>query len=137
MKTLSLRPEWAHLLLTGEKTVEVRSWKTDYRGDILIVSSAAKRKGLISGYALIVYELVDIVPMTEKYLEEAYMEEIPEGNYYAWLLDNPKEIIPFPVKGKLHLYDTPDDLIKYTHTETEEEAEEVFNKYWKPLFDKA
>lgn len=136
MKALSLRPEWAHLVLTGEKTVEVRSWKTDYRGDVLICSSGMKRKGLISGYGLIVAELVDIHELTEDDLDEACLDEMPNEKAYAWVLDNFKDIKPFPVKGQLKLFDVDDSEIVYTPAETEEEAEENYITYWKPLFDK-
>ena len=136
MKALSLRPEWAHLVLCGEKTIECRSWKTDYRGNILICSSAIKRKGLISGHGLIVAELVGIHEFTENDLEEACMDEIPNRKTFAWEFDNFKDIKPFPVKGQLKLFDIDDSLIQYLHGETEEEAEENYNTYWKPLFYK-
>lgn len=39
MKTLSIRCQYAYLICLGIKTVENRSWKTNYRGDLLIHSS--------------------------------------------------------------------------------------------------
>jgi len=39
MKALSVRQPWANLIAAGKKTIETRKWATDYRGQILIVSS--------------------------------------------------------------------------------------------------
>ncbi len=36
MKTLSVRQPWAWLLVQGIKTVENRTWRTNYRGPLLI-----------------------------------------------------------------------------------------------------
>ena len=38
MKVLTIREPWASLIITGYKTYEFRSWKTNYRGKILIHS---------------------------------------------------------------------------------------------------
>ena len=36
MKALSVRQPWAHLIITGIKDIENRTWRTTYRGPILI-----------------------------------------------------------------------------------------------------
>jgi hypothetical protein len=36
MRALSIRQPWAHLIIFGGKDVENRTWKTDYRGPLLI-----------------------------------------------------------------------------------------------------
>jgi ASCH domain-containing protein len=36
MKTLSIRQPWAHLILSGIKRVENRSWITSHRGPLII-----------------------------------------------------------------------------------------------------
>lgn len=36
MKCISIKQPWAWLITSGVKDVENRTWKTDYRGDILI-----------------------------------------------------------------------------------------------------
>ena len=40
MKALSIIPWYAMDILEGYKTVECRTWKTNYRGPILICSSS-------------------------------------------------------------------------------------------------
>ena len=36
MKALSVRQPWAELIVAGLKDVENRTWRTDYRGPVLI-----------------------------------------------------------------------------------------------------
>jgi hypothetical protein len=36
MRVLSIRQPWAHLIVTGQKRIENRTWTTDYRGPLLI-----------------------------------------------------------------------------------------------------
>lgn len=36
MKVLTIRQPWASLIILGYKRFEFRSWKTSYRGDLLI-----------------------------------------------------------------------------------------------------
>ena len=37
---------------------------------------------------------------------------LEEDECYAWQLKDIRPVVPFPVKGKLHLYDVDDKLIK-------------------------
>ena len=85
MKALTLLPDWAMLMFQGEKTVEFRTWKTDYRGDVIICSSARKVKGCISGHALLVANLVEVVPFTKSHLDAAAMDYMPSQTGYAWI----------------------------------------------------
>ena len=39
MKCLSLRQPYAELVVTGKKTIEIRSWNTKFRGEFLIHAS--------------------------------------------------------------------------------------------------
>ena len=75
MRAISVKQPWAHWIWTGIKGIETRTWKTDYRGDILIVSSkvadeAALRTDLgissepmLYGVALCVVDIVACHPM--------------------------------------------------------------------------
>lgn len=138
MKAISIKPHFAHQILCGIKTTEYRTWQTKYRGNLLICSSAApKEKGTISGHALIVCRLNDIEPLSKRELREIGVDENPDKPIYGWRLTDFKTIKPFPVKGKLNLYEVDDNLIEYIDDEqmTSKELDEVFNKYFKPLFD--
>ena len=102
MKAISLKQPWANLITSGEKTIETREWGTDYRGEILIVSSKLP-KIEPAGCAVAVAELADCRPMTRDDEKAACCAIYP--NAQAWVLKNIRAIKPFPVKGMLRLYD--------------------------------
>lgn len=52
MKALSVRGDYVMSMISGRKKVEYRSWKTNYRGPILMCSTAKKVAGAAPGYAL-------------------------------------------------------------------------------------
>ena len=132
MKALSIHPLYAMCIVTGQKTVECRSWTTNYRGDILICSTAKKEKGTIPGHALGVVTLEDIVPFQRKHLKGAMMDEYyPED--YAWILTNPRVIKPFPVKGKLSLWTCEHEIEYLSKPKNEKEDEELGRIYWDPI----
>jgi hypothetical protein len=39
MKIITIRQPWAHLIVNGRKNIENRSWRTSYRGPVLIHAS--------------------------------------------------------------------------------------------------
>ena len=43
MKAISIRQPWLELIIRGEKTLEIRSWRTNIRGDVLLCASAAPK----------------------------------------------------------------------------------------------
>lgn len=40
------------------------------------------------------------------------MSEMPDKPAYAWLLKDMRPVRPFPVKGRLHLFDVPEEQIE-------------------------
>lgn len=107
LKALSIHPEYVMQILNKTKTIEYRSWRTHYRGDILICSTAKKKKGTVSGHAMCVVSL----------------DDVREGRYdYEWQISNVRYIRPIPLKGKLSLW-TYDGDIEYI---TEQEAREIW-----------
>ena len=135
MKALSLMPYWADMVMWGDKTIEVRTWQTDYRGDLLICSSSRKQSGFIPGHALCVVTLTGIEPFGPEHCEAAGFEpgEMPEKASYAWHLDNLQWVEPFAVKGSLHLFDVPDDKISYIDPfEDERQQKEVLRRLYLP-----
>lgn len=131
MKALSVKQPWASAIATGKKTIETRTWATDYRGPLLIVASktpdkamleftaslAQNRKqyldSLVYGKAVALVRLIDCMPMT-KADEDAAMCPLCDGAF-AWVLSNIYRIPePFPVSGQLGLFDvntTPNDIL--------------------------
>lgn len=102
MKALSVKQPWANLIASGEKTIETRVWATDYRGDILIVSSKQPRIEP-AGCAVAVVELTDCRPMMLS--DEAAAKCPIYDDAVAWVLRNIRAIEPFPMRGQLGLFE--------------------------------
>lgn len=102
MMALSIKQPWANLIASGKKTIETRVWETDYRGPLLIVSSKTPAIAP-AGCALAIAELIDCRPMTKRDEVAAQCEIYP--NAFAWVLTDIRPITPFPVKGRLGLYE--------------------------------
>lgn len=136
MKALSLNPEAAMAIFEEQKSIECRTWKTNHRGKILICSSARKEPGFISGHALCTADLTDIEPFNESHLKGAMMEVMPNVPCYAWHLDNVEVVKPFPVRGKLGMFDVDDELIEVfgaddiSYAMTDDEFDLYYQKYY-------
>lgn len=119
MKALSVRQPWAELIARGEKTVEVRSWATSYRGPLLICAGAAwhplgvKLHGRIGarGAAVCVVQLVDCRPITAADSDAAKIE-VDESHGYAWVLESPVRVEPIELSGRLGLFTPPQEAIR-------------------------
>jgi tetratricopeptide (TPR) repeat protein len=117
---LAVRQPWAWALVTGAKDIENRSWKTQHRGTVVILASAAKilvkaiNKGAhppppISfqyGALIGVVDLLDVSPLSEE------LETNPwASGPYCWRMGNARCFAePIPAKGQLNLYTLPPDL---------------------------
>lgn len=103
IKAFSIKEPWASMIYNGKKTIETRTWKTDYRGELLLCASK-KPESDLSGCAFATCILSDIHKMTEVDVDAACCTVYP--NAYAWMLDNIHRLnVLFPVKGKLSLFD--------------------------------
>ncbi len=115
MKALSVRNPWATLIADGEKTIECRTWRTNYRGDIIICSSLRPEfEDMLQGHALCIARLEKIEPFTCNHLKDACLDNMPYEMCYAWHLSNIRKIKPFRIKGRLNLFSIDDRLIKIT-----------------------
>jgi len=103
MKAISINQPWASLIAEGKKTVETNTYETEYRGDILIVSSKCPMKGYSLGQALCIANLINCRPLTKED-EEAAMVKFLRG-MFAWIFSDIRTIKPFPVKGKNGIYE--------------------------------
>lgn len=139
MKALTLYPAYAIQVMIGVKTIELRTWKTDYRGDILITANSKLRKGTIPAHALCIAELYDIRPAKISDADAAVCppSEITD-NLYSWLLRNVRIIEPISIKGKLSLWNadvnpnvimTANDYMKLS----DDEMTEFFIQHWNDI----
>ena len=125
MKVLSIIEPYATLIKDGVKTIETRSWKTNYRGELYIHASSTKmpreykenlelmslidKEKLNYGSIICSCELVDCIEMTEQFIEyiknnnkTEYLIGLYSTGRYAWILKNVK-ILDTPIKAKGHL----------------------------------
>ena len=79
MKTLSVIQPWASLIAIGAKTIETRSWATNYRGSIAIHASKGFPKGC--------QELVSTLPYTVAFLDAGIEMEDPCAVGYRTIAD--------------------------------------------------
>ena len=90
------------MIASGKKTIEIRSWKTNYRGLLLICSSRTPNIEL-AGHAIAIVTLYDCLPMRIKDVKGACCKY--EKGHYSWHFKDIRKLPePFPVKGKLGLY---------------------------------
>lgn len=107
----------------GRKSIEVRSKKTSYRGDVLICSSAKPvYPGMESGVTLGLVELYDIKPIKDFTPEDWENTRIPKEKRekitkgFGWLMRNPRRVVEMPIKGQLGIYNlvyTKGEIIQY------------------------
>jgi hypothetical protein len=121
-KALTVKQPWADLLTRvvfrdesgeyhAEKTIEVRTRNINYRGDLLICSSAKPvdpwgrhPAGVTCGFV----ELYDTKPVEDFTPEDWAATCIPEDQRpkkgWGWLMRNPRRVVEMPIKGQLGLY---------------------------------
>lgn len=127
--TLSVKQPWAELIASGRKTIEMRTWRTSYRGELLITASSSPRNfplegaRLPSGVAVCLVDLVDIQEFTIDDLPAAGYEghelfkarnrwkagldmNLSDAPVYGWRLARPRRVEPVPIKGRLHIFMT-------------------------------
>ena len=119
MRALSIKQPWAWAIANKLKTIETRKWCPNHRGDILIVASLKPDKLLLEwlveqrgegilgqveyGKAIAIVELVDCKPMEMR--DEAAALCTCYIGACSWFLENVRKIKPFPVTGRLGLYE--------------------------------
>lgn len=112
MKALVVKQPFADLISRGIKTIELRSWKTKYRGDILILASKSpKIDRLLSGCMICVVTLIDIRRGDMRDDKAACCEVYDDD--WLWILDNPRKVKNKPTKGELKLFEIDDTLIEF------------------------
>ena len=125
MKVITIKQPWATLIAKGYKEYEFRTWKTKYRGNILIHAGKGIDKNAIkrfkhlnleypSGYIIAKATITDCVLVDDEFREEminkdplVYKGLSTKENWdgYGFKLENVKEIKPIKVNGKLSLWD--------------------------------
>ncbi len=121
MKCLSVSQPFADLIILGKKTIELRKWNTNYRGELLIHAPLkirkedAKRlkidKKFVIGAIVGKVEIYDVKKYdSPKQLQSDQKFHFASRNFqektYGFLLKNAKSLrIPIPYKGQLGLFE--------------------------------
>ena len=117
MKVLTIKQPWATLIAKGYKEYEFRTWKTKYRGDILIHAGKSIDKKAMSRFEeynldypqsriIAEVEIVDCIKVDKEFNEMINKLNSPvygskERTGYAWKLDNIKKMnIDMTITGK-------------------------------------
>lgn len=126
MKVITIKQPFATLIAEGIKEYEFRTWKTKYRGDILIHAGKGIDKKAMEKYKNLNLEyqsgkIIAKATITDCiYLDESLKQILKEKNYsiyhnvlkenstwkgYAFKLENIQKIPPIEIKGKLSLWE--------------------------------
>ena len=109
MKAVTVWEPYASAIAKGLKKYETRSWKTNYRGPIVIHASARKMNnervtlaenvGILKpkySQVVAIADLTDCIQMTRDFILKQNATEVSFGNWcvgkYAWKLENIKII---------------------------------------------
>lgn len=125
MKVITIKQPFASLIAAGIKKYEFRTWKTNYRGELLIHAGKGVDKKAMkkfekynleypSGAIIAKVNLSDCIKVDEdfrKVLEEenplVYSSIIKHSEWegYAFKMENVVEIDPIEINGKLSLWE--------------------------------
>ncbi len=124
MKVITIKQPWATLIAKGYKEYEFRTWKTKYRGDVLIHAGKKIDKKAMERFKYLNLEypvgkiiaqatITDCVYVDEEFAQKMYKKDpiVYKGliskdnrNGYGFKLENVKEVCPIEVNGKLSLW---------------------------------
>jgi ASCH domain len=126
VKALCVKQPHAFALIYGHKRIENRTWRTNYRGPLIIHASKAvneiKPRELDGRWLRIIpeirplkatdfgclYGLVDLTDCVP--FERVKGQPYAEGPW-CWIVANPRPLLRTPYRGKLQLFDVDDELI--------------------------
>jgi hypothetical protein len=118
LPAISIRQPWAELIISGKKSIEIRSWSTEYRGHFWVHTgrnSDGKLERfygfteLFHGGYLGVTKLEYIIPFNSVLWKQWQPLHFDQGDYqpgfYAWMLSNPIRLNqPIPGVGSTGLF---------------------------------
>ncbi len=126
MKCLSVKQPFAELIISGRKTIEIRNWKTNYRGELLIHASKIPDKTAINRFKLQEKDLIfgavigkvilidckayktNVEFIKDKKLHLA--EDYKAGHHFGFVLKDPIRFkMPLPLNGRLGIFDVAYD----------------------------
>lgn len=113
MKALTVKNPWAYLICSGQKDIENRSWKTNFRGRVLIHSAASfdcrdfVPSVLCPSPCSAIIGSIEIVDCIKNSPSKWAMNDC-----WHWVLKNP-ELFEYPIlniRGALSFWDIPEAI---------------------------
>ena len=113
MKALSLKQPFAELIVSGKKTIELRNWKTKFRGDFFVHASKSPDKDAMKRFGFTNLPLGFIVGKSRLVGVKEYKNEsehkkdkdkhLADSSWgkFGFILKDSKRIEPISAKGKL------------------------------------
>lgn len=126
-RALSIRQPWVHLILQGRKQIELRTWRTTYRGplwlhagkqaDTEMIEQLNLDETLFRGGYVGTAQLVSIVPLDAARWhawQSLHLGGPYKPGYFGWVFSAPARFDePIPAKGQLRLFQ-PDQEMQET-----------------------
>jgi ASCH domain len=115
---LSIKQPWVNLILSGRKTIEVRSWPTRYRGELWLHAGlnidreacarySVDASRLVRGAVVGKVEMYDCFEFDAMAWEKTSEQHLNFSQFsprrYAWCFRLAEPVIPREVKGRLGL----------------------------------
>jgi len=112
MKVLSIKQPYAELIVSGKKSIEIRSWNTKFRGEFLIHASLVPDKtamikynftDLPTGVIIGKSTLLDVkeYSTSQEFKKDQNKHLATTYGKCGFILTNSKRIKSIPAKGKL------------------------------------
>ncbi len=124
MKVITIKQPWATLIAKGYKKYEFRTWKTNYRGEILIHAGKGVDKEAITrfeyldleypmGFIIATARISDCIEVDDSFRKKVLLIDpiVYKGlskkdwNGYAFKMEDVQEIDPIEANGKLSLWE--------------------------------
>lgn len=120
VKVLSLKQPWAELLASGKKTIELRGWNTNYRGEFYIHASKNTDREecvkvnlnpdeLITGAVIGKCRIVDVIKYnTEEERKKDYDKHFASSYKVpccGFIIKDAERVAPIKCNGKLNFFD--------------------------------
>ncbi len=132
MKVITIKQPFATLIAEGIKEYEFRTWKTKYRGEILIHAGKGIDKKAMERFKYLNLEyptgqiiakatitdcikvddnLRDILSKKDPIVYKGVINKTAKDwDGYGFKLENVKKITPIPINGKLSLWDYDEEI---------------------------
>lgn len=114
MRAITIHQPWAELIVSGEKDVENRSWRTNHRGPLLIHAGARADRSSFAEHGVpeaadrsAIIGIVEVVDCKQERTSSWH-----EEGSWGWYLSRAKRFRkPIPMKGRRGIFEVPDGKI--------------------------